>query len=64
MVAAPEGTRLRKEHEIVEAVLYALRQGCFFPVREPWPRTSVKLWRRWGAMRNLHTKIAALNREG
>jgi len=42
------------------AVLYALREGCFFPVREPTGKafTSVKAWKRWGAMRYLHDAIA------
>lgn len=41
------------------AVLYALKQGCFFPVPEPALTASIEDWCKWGAMRNLHTAIAA-----
>jgi len=41
------------------AVLYALREGCFFPVPQPSPNSSVQSWVRWGALRNLHDAIAA-----
>lgn len=42
-----------------QAVLHALKQGCFFPVR--WPtgkRITVKNLKKWGALRNLHNAIA------
>ena len=42
-----------------QAVLYALREGCFFPVPEPAPRAPVRDWIQWGALRNLHEAIAA-----
>lgn len=51
-----------KEREVVDAVLYAMRSGCFFPVREPKPTAPVRGWIQWGAMRNLHTKVAELHR--
>jgi len=54
--------RQQKEHEIVEAVLYAMRHGCFFPVPEPTPPYRVPDLIRWGALRNLHTKVAELVR--
>jgi hypothetical protein len=46
------------EQEIVAAVLYAVRCGCFFPVLDPQPGWSVQRLTRWGAMRNLHQAIA------
>ena len=42
-----------------KAVLYALREGCFFPVPEPKPDAGIRAWIQWGAMRNLHDAIAA-----
>jgi len=42
--------RQQKEHEIVEAVLYAMRHGCFFPVPEPTPPYRVPDLIRWGAL--------------
>lgn len=47
---------------IADAVMYALRQGCFFPVRMPRAPYRVRDLRKWGAMKNLHNKIAALSR--
>lgn len=41
-----------------DAVLYALRCGCFFPVPEPQPGATTDELIRWGAMRNLHRAIA------
>jgi len=46
------------QHALNAAVLYALREGCFFPVPEPRPGAPVQAWIQWGAMRNLHTAIA------
>jgi hypothetical protein len=51
-----------KERAVVDAVLYAMRCGCFFPVPEPQPPYSVEKLKQWGAMRNLHTKVAELSR--
>lgn len=49
---------------VIEAVLYALRCGCLFHgVEDPQSPYSVPKLIKWGAMRNLHTKIAELNRE-
>jgi hypothetical protein len=50
------------EADVINAVLYAMRQGCFFPVPEPKPPYSVKQLRQWGAMRNLHDAVAKLDR--
>jgi hypothetical protein len=45
---------------VVAAVLYALQQGCFFPVRPLKAGDSVQMCRQWGALRHLHTAVAAL----
>ena len=49
---------MTKQERLNWAVLYALRTGCFFPVRKPGTTTDVVAWRRWGAMRYLHAAIA------
>jgi hypothetical protein len=43
---------------IEQAVVYAMRCGCFFPVPQPPRGSTVEAWIQWGAMRNLHTKVA------
>ena len=48
---------------VVNAVLYAMRCGCFFPVPEPTPPYTVEQLTQWGAMRHLHDAVAALQRE-
>jgi hypothetical protein len=48
------------EREVVNAVLYAMREGCFFPVPEPQASAPMREWIQWGAMRNLHNKVAQL----
>ena len=59
-----DGGEMKKAtHEkVVMAVLYAMRNGCFFPVCEPRPKASANAWIRWGAMRNLHDAVAELTR--
>ena len=52
-------TNEQAQAELVDAVFYALRCGCFFPVPEPKPGASVEDLTRWGAMRHLHDAIAA-----
>ena len=47
---------------VVEAVLYAMKAGCFFPVPEPSGEGSSRVLVQWGAIRNLHDRIAALAR--
>jgi hypothetical protein len=47
-----------------QAVLYALKEGCFSPVPEPHPNASARDLVQWGAMRNLHDAIAAHFRAG
>lgn len=51
-----------QEKAIIDAVLYAMREGCFFPVPEPKPPYSVRQLVKWGAMRNLHTAVAEYSR--
>lgn len=54
--------KTKDDERIVEAVLYALRCGCFFPVLEPTPPYRLDDLTKWGAMRNLHTAIAEATR--
>ena len=51
-----------KEQALIRAVLYAVRNGCFFPVRKPKRTWDVRAWIKWGAMVNLHQKIAEYSR--
>lgn len=53
-----------EQSQVIDAVLYALKSGCFFPVPEPQPGATVQDLVQWGAMRNLHTSIAELGRAG
>lgn len=46
------------QERLNQAVLYALREGCFFPVPQPKLGASVRTWVKWGAMVNLHNAIA------
>lgn len=50
------------QEKLNSAVMYALREGCFFPVPEPQNSASVEELKKWGAMRNLHDAIAEFNR--
>ena len=43
---------------IAEAVVYAMRAGCFFPVPDPPQDASVQRLIQWGAMRHLHDVVA------
>ncbi len=47
-----------KQEKLNQAILYALKEGCFFPVPTPKPWASTHELIQWGAMRNLHTAIA------
>lgn len=47
-----------EQEQLNQAVLYALKSGCFFPVPQPKPGASVRALIKWGAMRNLHSAIA------
>lgn len=47
------------QQQLNDAVLYALKTGCFFPVPQPIPGATVEELIKWGAMRNLHDAIAA-----
>jgi hypothetical protein len=46
------------------AVLYALREGCFFPVPQPRAGASVRDLIQWGALRHLHDAIREADRAG
>ena len=52
------------EQAIVNAVLYAMREGCFFPLYKPKPGADVQQWIKWGAMQNLHNTVAEYSRKG
>jgi hypothetical protein len=52
-----------KQDELLKAVDYAMRSGCFFPVPQPKPPYRVRDLIKWGAMRNLHRAYAELHRE-
>ncbi len=51
------------QEQLNRAVLYALKEGCFFPVRAPRPGATVRALIQWGAMRHLHTAIAEFFRQ-
>ena len=53
-----------REKAVVDAVLYAMRSGCFFPVPKPKPPYHLKDLIQWGAMRHLHDTVAELTRHG
>lgn len=59
---ARSAAQTAKERAVVDAVLYAMRVGCFFPVPAPKPPYRIPDLIQWGAMRNLHTKVAELTR--
>lgn len=51
-------------HAIADAVLYAMRCGCFFPHRSPrGRRCTVPALIKWGAMGHLHNVVATACRE-
>lgn len=52
---------MNEQQALNDAIFYALRHGCFFPVPEPRPGATVKELIQWGAMRNLHNAIAAFS---
>lgn len=54
--------RALAQQKLNDAVMYALREGCFFPVPEPQRGATTKELIQWGAMRNLHDAIAEFNR--
>ncbi len=56
-------TEREQEREIVWAVLYAMRLGLFFPVREPRANATVTQLKRWGAMHYLHKQVAKLRKD-
>jgi hypothetical protein len=46
------------------AVLYALQEGCFFPVPQPQRGATTRELIQWGAMRNLHAAIREFDLAG
>jgi hypothetical protein len=54
---------MNAHEQLIDAVFYALRAGCFFPVPEPRPGATVRELIQWGAMRHLHDAIAEFDRE-
>lgn len=54
----------REQAAVISAVLYAVNEGCFFPVPEPGTGASTQDWVKWGALRHLHEAIAQLGRAG
>jgi hypothetical protein len=51
-----------EEAEVIEAVLYAMKEGCFFPLRKPKPGAGIRRWVKWGAIQNLHNAVANYTR--
>lgn len=47
------------QERLNQAVFYALKEGCFFPVPRPDPNrgANTREWIQWGAMQNLHAAI-------
>ena len=59
-------TKPRETHqqELNDAILYALKCGCFFPVPDLRPGATVQDCIQWGAMRNLHRAIREFDLAG
>jgi hypothetical protein len=55
---------MTEQDELNRAILYALKTGALFPVPEPRPGATTDDLVKWGAMRNLHTKIRAFDVAG
>lgn len=53
-------TEAEQLRDVAKAVTYAMSCGCFFPLPDPKPGASVEALTQWGAMKNLHDKVAAL----
>lgn len=49
------------QERLNQAVFYALKEGCFFPVPHPPPGCTTQDLIQWGAMRNLHDAIRAFD---
>lgn len=61
--AAQPASPRSAQRELNDAVMYALKEGCFFPVSEPKAGATTQELIQWGAMRHLHDAIARFNRE-
>jgi hypothetical protein len=49
--------------DIVDAVLYAMEEGCFVPLPKPKRGASMQELIRWGALVNLHRAVAEAHRQ-
>ena len=47
-----------KLSDLEQAILYAMRSGCFHPVRFPKRPYRTRDLIRWGAMKNFHRAVA------
>src|ERR1051325_3808084 len=59
---AEQAERNAAQERLNNAVMYALREGCFSPVPEPRKGATTEELIKWGAMRSLHDAIAEFNR--
>jgi len=50
------------QQDVIDAVLYAMKYGCFHPVPQPTSPYTVRKMIKWGAMRNLHEAVAKLTK--
>ena len=57
-----QAERNAAQERLNNAVMYALREGCFSPVPEPRKGATTEELIKWGAMRSLHDAIAEFNR--
>ena len=55
---------MKEQDRLNAAVLYALKEGCFFPVPELSAGMTEREMVQWGAMRNLHDAIRAFDVAG
>lgn len=53
-----------EQARVIDAVLYALKEGCFYPVPMPDVHDGHRAWVQWGAMRFLHDAIRQLDLSG
>lgn len=56
-VVSQPGPRLALT-QLEQAIFYALRCGCFFPVPRPRRGASVEELKKWGALRHFHDVAA------
>jgi hypothetical protein len=51
------------QEQLNQAVWYAFKEGCFFPVPAPKKGATTQELIQWGAMRHLHTAMAEFYRK-